>query len=262
MGHKIYLKEENKMKIQRGFKAVKEEERRRELAREQRQGKLWRVFFPKDADDDFEIPIRFLTDEPICYYEHTKFINGKVQNYTCTGDGCPHCADGDKPRFVGAFLVIDRTEFEYDERDDKGNKTGRKLKGKDRLKLLVRGQTDLASLDRLNSKYGLLDRDWTVYRTGTGTSTKWHFDRGDLDEWTEEEIQNILPEKYRGRDFYEILEEQIIGKSTDESTSEDDTIDEEVEDEVMSGVQSLDDEDTPEKVKSPIKGATKKLKRK
>ena len=78
MGHKIYLKEENKMKIQRGFKAVKEEERRRELAREQRRGKLWRVFFPKDAGDDYEIPIRFLTDEPICYYEHTKFVNGKT----------------------------------------------------------------------------------------------------------------------------------------------------------------------------------------
>lgn len=251
------------MKLKRGFKAVKEEERRREQAREQRQGKLWRVFFPKEADDEFEIPIRFLTDEPICYYEHTKYVNGKVSNYTCTGDGCPHCADGDKPRFVGAFLVIDRTEFEYDERDDKGNKTGKKIKGKDRLKLLVRGQTDLASLDRLNSKYGLLDRDWTVYRTGTGTSTKWNFDRGDLDEWTEEELQNILPEKYRGRDFYDILEEQITGEFTDKSTSEDDTIDEEVEGKVMSGVQSLDDEeDTPEKAKSSIKGATKKLKRK
>lgn len=251
------------MKLKRGFKAVKEEEKRREQAREQRQGKLWRVFFPKEAGDDFEILIRFLTDEPICYYEHTKYVNGKVSNYTCTGDGCPHCADGDKPRFVGAFLVIDRTEFEYDERDDKGNKTGRKLKGKDRLKLLVRGQTDLASLDRLNSKYGLLDRDWTVYRTGTGTSTKWNFDRGDLDEWTEEELQNILPEKYRGRDFYDILEEQITGEFIDKSTSEDDTIDEEVEGKVIGGVQSLDDEeDAPEKAKSSIKGATKKLKRK
>jgi len=249
------------MKIKRGFKAVKEEEKRREQAREQRQGKLWRVFFPKEADDDFEIPIRFLTDEPICYYEHSKLVNGKIQNYTCTGYGCPHCEDGDKPRFVGAFLVIDRTEFEYDERDDKGNKTGRKLKGKDRLKLLVRGQTDLASLDRLNSKYGLLDRDWTVYRTGTGTSTKWNFDRGDLDEWTEEELQNILPEKYRGRDFYDIIEEQIIGESKDESDSEEGTT--ELEDKVTSGVQSLDDEeDTLEKEMSSKKRVTKKLKRK
>jgi hypothetical protein len=253
------------MKIKRGFKAVKEEEKRREEERKNRQGKLWRVFFPKNAGDDFEIPIRFLTDEPICYYEHTKNVAGKWQNYLCTGEGCPHCADGDKPRFVGAFLVIDRTEFEYDERDDKGNKTGRKLKGKDRLKLLVRGQTDLASLDRLNSKYGLLDRDWAVYKTGSGTSTKWNFDRGDVDEWTEEELQNILPEKYRGRDFYDILEEQITGESLDESDSEDDITDEEVEEKVTSGVQSLDDEDeedAPKKARSSKKGATKKLKRK
>ena len=253
------------MKIKRGFKAVKEEERRREQAREQRQGKLWRVFFPKNADDDYEIPIRFLTDEPICYYEHTRNVAGKWQNYLCTGEGCPHCADGDKPRFVGAFLVIDRTEFEYDERDDKGNKTGKKIEGKDRLKLLVRGQQDLASLDRLNSKYGLLDRDWTVYKTGSGTSTKWNFDRGDVDEWTEEELQNILPEKYRGIDFYDILEAQITGESLDKSDSEDDITDEEVEEKVISGVQSLDDEDeedAPKKAKSSKKGATKKLKRK
>lgn len=253
------------MKIKRGFKAVKQEEKRREEERKNRQGKLWRVFFPKNADDDFEIPIRFLTDEPICYYEHTKNVAGKWQNYLCVGEGCPHCADGDKPRFVGAFLVIDRTEFEYDEKDDKGNKTGKKIQGKDRLKLLVRGQTDLASLDRLNSKYGLLDRDWAVYKTGSGTSTKWNFDRGDVDEWTEEELQNILPEKYRGRDFYDILEEQITGESLDESDSEDDITDEEVEKKVTSGVQSLDDEDeedAPKKARSSKKGATKKLKRK
>lgn len=252
------------MKIKRGFKAVKQEEKRREEERKNRQGKLWRVFFPKNADDEFEIPIRFLTDEPICYYEHTKFINGKVSNYTCTGEGCAHCSDGDKPRFVGAFLVIDRTEFEYDEKDDRGNKTGKKIQGKDRLKLIVRGQQDLASLDRLNSKYGLLDRDWAVYKTGSGTSTKWNFDRGDVDEWTEEEVQNILPEQYRGKDLYDILEAQITGESLEKSNSGDDTTDEEVEERVTNGVQSLDDEDeddTPKKARSS-KRASKKLKRK
>ncbi len=235
------------MKLKRGFSAVKQEQQRREEERNNRQGKLWRVFFPKGAGDDYEIPIRFLTDEPVCYYEHTKMVNGKVQNYTCTGENCPHCKDGDKPRFVGAFLVIDRTEFEYDERDEQGNKTGRKVKGKDRLKLLVRGQTDLASLDRLNSKYGLLDRDWYVYKTGSGTSTKWNFDRGEIEEWTEEEIQNKLPEKYRGKDFYEIVEEQILGTSNDSADYEE--IDEETEEKVTEGVISLDEEES-EKVQS------------
>ena len=233
--------------VKRGFKAVKEEEKRREQLKEQMQGKLWRVFFPKNSEEDFEIPIRFLTEEPVCYHEHTKMVNGKVLNIPCIGDGCPECAGGDKPRFVGAFLVIDRTEFEYDERDANGNKTGKKVKGKDRLKLLVRGSQDLAQLDRLASKYGLLDRDWNVYKTGKDTTTKWNFDRGDLDEWTEEELNNLLPEKYRGADFYEVIESQIMG-TEDSDDKADDTDD--VPD-VQSGVQNIDDdEDEDEPVRS------------
>lgn len=246
----VFMK--NKL-LKRGFKAVKEEEKKRELLRQQRQGKLWRIYFPQNADEDYEIPVRFLTDDPICYYEHTKFINGKVVNITCTGDDCPECKAGDKPRFVGAFLVIDRTEFEYEERDANGNKTGKKVKGKDRLKLLVRGQKDLAVLERLSTKYGLLDRDWNITKTGKDTSTTWLFDRGELDEWTDEEIQNILPEKFRGRDFYEIVEEQVLGVVEDEDDNEDGDYD------VTNGVQSLDDEeddtpfDTPKKAKKTMK---------
>lgn len=243
--------------IKRGFKAVKEEEKRKEQLKEQRQGKLWRLFFPKDAGGDFEIPVRFLTDEPVCFYEHTDYAGGKVTNTTCTGDGCPACASGSKPRFVGAFLVIDRTEFEYEERDDKGNKTGKKIKGKDRLKLLVRGSQDLAQLDRLASKYGLLDRDWNIYKTGKDTSTKWNFDRGDLDEWTEEEIQNLLPEKFRGKDFYDIVEEQLMGISDDEDSKEDNEEEEDDSDldAVQDGVMSIEDEEeeeeSPRKTKKP-----------
>lgn len=246
------------MKIQRGFKAVKKEQERREKEKEMRQGKLWRVFFPSKCDSDYEIPVRFLTDEPICYYEHTIKEGAKYNQYTCTGDNCPHCKDGDKPRFVGAFLVIDRTEFEYDEKDEKGNKTGKKVKGKDRLKLLVRGQQDLAVLDRLNSKFGLLDRDWAIYKTGTDTSTKWNFERGEVEEWTEKAIQNLLPDKYRGKDFYDIVMEQIQApEESEDAEEEDDT----VQDRVTSGVQSLDEEDEEEEVatRTPV---ARKLKRK
>jgi hypothetical protein len=260
--------------VKRGFKAVKEEEKRREQAREASKGKLWRIFFPKDADEDFEIPVRFLTDEPVCFHEHSRKVNGKFTNVTCTGDDCEECADGDKPRFVGAFLVLDRTEFTYEERDEKGNKTGKKLKGKDRLKLLVRGSQDLAKLDKLNSKHGLLDRDWTVYKTGKDTTTTWNFDKGDLDEMSAKELKNILPEKYRGKDFYEIVEEQIMGSDSDEDEDEDDAPrgrnsrrsrdEDEDEDDVQAGVQSLDDEDeedeAPRRVhssKTPSKSPSK-----
>jgi len=253
------------MKIQRGFKAVKQEEARREKEKEMRQGKLWRVFFPKGAKSDHEIPVRFLTDEPVCYYEHTIQSAGKYLQVACTGDGCEHCEDGNKPRFVGAFLVIDRTEFEYDERDDKGNKTGKKTTGKDRLKLLVRGQQDLAVLDRLNTKFGLLDRDWTIYKTGSDTSTKWNFERGEVDEWSKKKIQNLLDEKYRGQDFYDIIEEQIMPSESDEEDDEED--DEETTSKVNRGVQTLDEEEDdeeederPRKKSSSLKSKTGKKK--
>lgn len=238
--------------FKRGFKAVKEEEQRREQMKELMQGKLWRVFFPKDADEDYEIPVRFLTDEPICYSEHSLKVNGKFVNAYCEGDGCPHCADGNKPRFVGAFLVIDRTEYSYK------NKEGKQVEGKDRVKLLVRGTQDLAVLDRLNTKYGLTGRDWTIYKTGKDTSTKWNFERGDKDVMTEEEIQAILPESLRGKDFYDILENEILGNEV--PPVEDDEDD---EDEDMSrGVQTLDDDEEEERTpnkprKKPFKKGSK-----
>lgn len=221
--------------FKRGFKAVKEEEQRREQMKESMQGKLWRVFFPKDADEDYEIPVRFLTDEPVCYSEHSLKENGKFINAYCEGDGCPHCANDNRPRFVGAFLVIDRTEFSYT------NKEGKKVEGKDRVKLLVRGTQDLAVLDRLNSKYGLLGRDWTIYKTGKDTSTKWNFERGDLEELTDKEIQAILPDALKGKDFYDILESEITGSALKSDNKEEE--DDEDDYDVSSGVQSLDDED-------------------
>jgi len=245
MGDKQEEKIMKKSLFKRGFKAVKEEQERVEREKRERQGKLWRVFFPKGVNEDYEIPIRFLTDEPICFYEHTKRVNGKITNIPCIGDGCPECESGDKPRFVGAFLVLDRTEFEYEERDKNGNKTGKKVKGKDRVKLLVRGQTDLAQLAKLNRKYGLLDRDWAISKTGTDTSTKWLFDRGEEDAWTEKEEQNKLPDDLKEKDYYDIVEAQIMGTVEDSNSSSDD--DDEDED-LDTGVRPLDEDEDNEDV--------------
>jgi len=257
--------------FKRGFKAVKEEEARREQERKERRGKLWRVYFPKDAKEDYEIPFRFLTDEPVCFWEHTLNINGKVVHRTCTGEGCQDCANGNKPRFVGAFLGIDCSKYEVDERDSNGNKTGKKKTISATAKLLVRGQTDLAQLDRLNNKYGLLDREWAISKTGSGTSTKWAFDRGDVDELTEKEEQSMLPEALRGKDYYDIVESQITPHEEDEDEDEDDdtSSDDNLKDKITSGVQSIEDEDdTPKRAprtsrKTHTKSSTKrKVKRK
>lgn len=229
--------------FKRGFKAVKEEEQRREQLRKERQGKLWRVYFPKDAGDDYEIPFLFLTDEPICFYEHTLNINGKVVHRTCKGEGCKDCANGNKPRFVGAFLGIDRSEFEINERDNSGNKTGKKRTVSAVAKLLVRGQTDLAQLDRLNNKYGLCDREWSISKTGKDTSTKWMFDRGEIEELSDKEIQALLPEALRDKDFYDIVEEQVTPSEDEEDSNYDDgESDDSLKNRVTSGVQSIEDE--------------------
>src|SRR3712207_7306075 len=80
MGDKQEEKIMKKSLFKRGFKAVKEEQERVEREKRERQGKLWRVFFPKGVNEDYEIPIRFLTDEPICFYrseEHTSELQSR-----------------------------------------------------------------------------------------------------------------------------------------------------------------------------------------
>lgn len=230
--------------FKKGFKAVREEQKRREKLREEQRGKLWRIFFPKGVDEDYEIPVVFLSSQPICYYEHSIRVNEKIVNRPCIGDGCKYCESGNKPRYVGAFLVLDKRPYEIEERDSSGNKTGKKILVESSVKLLVRGQSDLAQLDRLNTKYGLEGIEWSIIKTGTGTSTKWNFDRGErVDELTEEELQNILPEHLRGKDIDDIICEQLLPSDEEEEEEEES---EELEEDLDSGVQSIDEEDEEE----------------
>lgn len=248
--------------FKRGFKAVKEEEEKREQLKKERQGKLWRVYFPKDADDGYEIPFLFLTDEPICFYEHTLNIQGKVVHRTCRGEGCKDCNNGNKPRFVGAFLGIDRSEFEIDERDKSGNKTGKKKTIDATAKLLVRGQTDLAQLDRLNNKYGLCGREWFISKTGKDTSTKWMFDRGEEEELTKKEIKALLPEVLRDKDFYEIVEEQIQPVDVEDEEEDDNESEQDFKGRATSGVRNIDeDEEDEEEEETPRRGRAPRAQR-
>lgn len=242
----------------RGWKGHREEEEKRKKQAEQRKGKLWR-FFITDKDED-DIPIRFLTNEPILYYEHTFKIQGKIAYAVCTGEDCEHCADGNKPSYKGAFLIVDRRSFEIDERDTNGNKTGKKKKVKDRLKLLVRGTTDLAKLDRQNTKHGLTNRDYYVTKVGSGTSTSYEFERGDEEPLSQTEIKNLLaqlPEKYRNMDVYEIVEAQIFdddGVSVDADEDEENL--EEAKEKINKGVQKLGKSSNASPAK-PLKTLTK-----
>ena len=195
------------MKFQKGFSAYKEEEERRKKQFDDMKRKLWRFFLKEDEEN---VPIRFLTEEPICYFEHTfKDSTGKWTNESCLGDDCPQCAAGHKPQWVGAWMVVDGREFEAKVRKD-GKDTGETKTMSDRVKLLVRGMKDVAKLAKRSKDFGLTTRQWFVTRTGTGNTTTWDFERADVKEaLTAKEIDALrqqLPAEVRNMDFEDIVE--------------------------------------------------------
>ena len=243
----------------RGFKAHQEEQQRREKEKEKRKGRVWR-FFLQDGEED--VPIRFLTEEPILFYEHTiKTPDGKYDNVTCMGDDCEYCERGNRPSYKGAWLVVDGREIEVEEKKD-GKPTGKTKIIKDRVKLYVRGSTDIAKLDRLSRKWGLTTRPWFANKTGSGTSTSYELDSGEPSELTVKEIQQLLSQlkeevsnHYDGtmESLYDIVEYYIfddvqLGNSSEKSSSN--VSDDEDDGEAMDldeGVQSIDDEEESKK---------------
>lgn len=203
----------------RGYDASRAEKERQDKARENAGKKLWRFFLSDDGD---EADLRFLTEEPVNFYEHNLKKGDRFEQYTCTGDGCPFCDDGERPTYKGAYLVVDRREFEYT------NSEGKKQKGKDQVRLFVQGMKVVSQLDRISDKYGLSNRDVTIVRLGKGTQTTYTVERGDEEKLTTKEIKNLLPEKLR--DLYDgtvdslmsIVEEQLLMATKDYTPDEDD----------------------------------------
>lgn len=259
------MKEDNEIMgnmFRRGYQASREEKERQDRQRENAGNRLFRFFLSEDGE---EADLRFLTEEPINFYEHN--IKGKSSGkdtftqYTCTGDNCSLCEDGDRPTYKGAYLVVDRREYEYTDKD------GKKKRGKNQVRLYIQGMRVISQLDRISEKYGLTNRDVTVVRLGTGTSTTYTIERGDEEKLTTKEIESYLPEKLRDEydgtmeSLYSIVEEQLMmyAKDYDPSDSEEDEDD---EDETVSssGVMGVeDDEDERPSRKSPTKLGGKKL---
>ena len=213
----------------RGYKEVKEEKERQEEARENSGMKLWNFFIKGDGE---EADLRFLTEEPINFNEHNEqtYVNGKErwEQTVCSGEDCPICASGNRATFKGAYLVVDKREFEY-------TKEGKTVKGKDQLRLYVQGTRVLSQLDRISTRYGLSNRDVTIVRLGKGTSTTYTIERGEESKLSEKEIENLLPEmlreQYNGtmESLYKIVEEQLkmrLPEGLEEPVEED--IDEEI----------------------------------
>ena len=213
--------------FRKGYEASRKEKEKQDKARENAGKKLWRFFLREDGD---EADLRFLTEEPVNFYEHnikgSKSGKDTYTQYTCNcDDSCALCADGDRPTYKGAYLVVDRREYEYTDAN------GKKQKGKDQIRLFVQGMKVVSQLDRMSTKYGLSNREVTLIRLGSGTQTTYTVEKGDEEKLTEKQIKNLLPEKLRDdydgtmESLYAIVEEQLM-MSTKDYTSDEDEEDE------------------------------------
>jgi hypothetical protein len=96
---------------------------------------------------------------PFVFYEHQLKLNGSWKNwFTCPGEGCPLCENGNRPSLVAAYTVIDHNEWT----DKKGNVH------KDELKLFMAKPSVNKILRKMARKKGGL-RGWKVELT-RGTS--------------------------------------------------------------------------------------------
>lgn len=242
--------------FKRGYEASRAEKERQDKARENAGKKLWKFFLAEDGD---EADLRFLTEEPVNFYEHNLKKGERYEQYTCTGDDCPFCEDGDRPTYKGAYLVVDRREFEYTDNN------GKKQKGKNQVRLFVQGMKVVSQLDRISDKYGLSNRDVCIVRLGKGTQTTYTIERGEEEKMTTKEIKNLLPEKLRDEydgtmdSLMSIVEEQLL-MLTKDYTPEDEDDDEDEEDTGRSKLISSDDDDEEEEV-TPKKKLSSKVKK-
>ena len=242
--------------FKRGFKAVNEEKERQEEEKSKRGG-LFRFFLTKDKE---EADVTFLTEQPVNFYEHTlkKLVNGKERydSVPCIGESCPHCADGDRPSFKSAWLIIDHREVSYKDKD------GNTKTLQDQLRLLVYGTKTASQLDRKSDKYGLTGRLYTIVRLGKGTSTSYTFEHGDKYEITSEEIEEVLPDNlksvYDGTmdSLYTIIENEIsklAGLDEDNSKAPKEEVDE-----TIKSVYDYEEEEAPKPTSSIKKRLQKK----
>lgn len=226
--------------FKRGYEESRKEKERQDRNRENSGKKLWRFFI---KDDGEEADLRFLTEEPVNFYEHTIKRGDKYEQYCCTQENCKFCNDGDRPTYKGAYLVVDRRTYEYT--DSNGNKK----KGKDQVRLFVQGMKVVSQLDRISTKCGLSNRDVTIVRLGKGTQTNYTIERGDEEKLTKKEIEQLLPESLRDEydgtmdSLMNIVEEQLYMTVADfESEEEED----EFEDNNRKRLINCDDDDEDE----------------
>ena len=138
-------------------------------------------------------------------------------------DNCPDCENGDKPSYKGAYLLVDLRPYEYT--DSKGKKKEQPCS----IRFYLPGIRVVSSLERISSKYGLMNRVVNIARSGRGQNTTYHIDRTDDEsDFTTEELRDLLvsdeiKKLYNGNDedIYKIIEQQLDVRLSSISDDED-----------------------------------------
>lgn len=245
--------------FKKGFKSVDAEVKRQEENRAKMGNRIYRLFIK--AKDEDGAQIRFLTEEPVTFYEHTIKRGGRFDNVLCVGEECSYCASGERPSYKGAFLVYDYRK--YKAKDGKTKEGG--------LRLYVGGTRVLSSLMRIHKRNGGLKNIlFQLDRDGEGTATTYQFSvEKKLASLSEEEVAGLLPEKLREtydgseESLMQIIEEQLEMSLNVSSSGFSDEEEDEEEDVESATLCNLDDEeDEDEEIAKPVKKGTPSLKNK
>lgn len=255
----------------RGYKFAREEAERQEMARANAGKMIFEFYLKADKKNRSpEADVIFLTDEPINFYMHNMpKANGRFESVVCSetiAGECVDCDRGDKPSYKGAYLIYDERPYEYTD------KNGKKVKKDGQIRLYFAGTRVMSQLDRINSKKGLLFRECTIVRTGTGTSTNYNIEAGDELDLSKKELANMLSDLHDDvrsmfdgstESFYDIIEEQLkmrMREELEDGDSSDDYEDDEEEEDFDETLVSDEEEDDEEGEEDNIPTSHKEIK--
>jgi len=132
------------------------------------------------------------------------------------------------------------------------------------VRMFVMGMRVVSQLDRISDKYGLSNRDVTIVRLGTGTSTTYTIERGDEEKLTTKEVKNLLPEKLRDEydgssdSLMSIVEEQLMMATKDYIPDDEDDDEEDTSRSRLIGMEDDDEEEEEAPAPKKLKAGGKK----
>lgn len=150
--------------------------------------------FMKRVPEDSSLTVRFMTEPDgwVMFFEHYDAVR---KFYPCVDDGCPGCAEGDRPsqKYLANAVDVDENAV---------------------IPLLL-AKTCASSVLKKYDKYGtLLDRDYEISRTGTGRDTEY--------EAIPESPRKMNLNRFEELDLWALVEAQLPSEEDDDDDDDDD----------------------------------------